>query len=127
MEPLKLADIQNSLLNCRPQLLSTHMRLSFPIVLRIYKKMQAGIKFSPIKVDGDLICDGHHRYVAALLANFPIEKIAWQSSSATTAISWSEVYYDENDWDTAFEVKMRNIQDATYNDLTLDQIEDLLK
>lgn len=89
--------------------------------------MQAGIKFSPIKVDGDLICDGHHRYVAALLANFPIEKIAWQSSSATTAISWSEVYYDENDWDTAFEVKMRNIQDATYNDLTLDQIEDLLK
>lgn len=127
MESLKLSNIQTRLLACKPQLLSTHMRLSFPIILRIYKKMQAGIKFSPIKVDGDLICDGHHRYVAALLSNYPIEKIAWQSSSATSAISWSEVYYDENDWDTAFEVKMRNIQDAAYNDLTVNQIEDLLK
>lgn len=89
--------------------------------------MLAGIRFSPIKVNGDLICDGHHRYVAALLANYPIEKIAWQSSSATATVSWSEVHFDENDWDTAFEIKMRNMQDAAYNDLTVDQIEDLLK
>lgn len=65
--------------------------------------------------------------MAALLANYPIEKIAWQSSSATATVSWSEVHFDENDWDTAFEIKMRNMQDAAYNDLTVDQIEDLLK
>ena len=47
---------------------STHERLCFPVIKRLYTKMKIGIKFSGIKVDGDLIIDGHHRYLASLLA-----------------------------------------------------------
>lgn len=42
------------------ELSSTHKKLSVPIINRIYRKMLAGIKFADIKVDNNLICDGHH-------------------------------------------------------------------
>jgi len=63
---------------------STHHKLCVPIVNRIYKKMVAGIKFPGIKVHKNKICDGHHRYLASMLAqmkmdadynNMPFEKI----------------------------------------------------
>lgn len=50
----------------------THTKLCVPIVDRIYRKMLAGIKFTEIKVDDRLICDGHHRYLASLLANYTL-------------------------------------------------------
>jgi hypothetical protein len=51
------------------ELKSTHGKLCFPIINRIYRKMSVGIKFKDIKTDGDLIIDGHHRFLASLLAN----------------------------------------------------------
>ncbi len=48
---------------------STHGKLCFPIINRIYQKMLVGIKFPSIKIDDNLIIDGHHRYLASLLAN----------------------------------------------------------
>ena len=54
---------------------STHSILCFPIINRIYKKMSIGIKFPSIKVDGDLIIDGHHRYLASLLAGKTLDTI----------------------------------------------------
>jgi transcription antitermination factor NusA-like protein len=41
-------------------LLSTHTKLSIPIINRLYKKMVNGIKFDDIKVCENLIIDGHH-------------------------------------------------------------------
>ena len=35
--------------------------------------MSVGIKFSAIKIENNLICDGHHRYIAAILSNFKLE------------------------------------------------------
>jgi hypothetical protein len=47
-------------------LIPTHTKLCLPVINRIYKKMSAGIKFSGIKVEDTLICDGHHRYIASM-------------------------------------------------------------
>jgi len=79
---------------------STHTKLCLPVINRIYKKMSAGIKFSGIKVENNLICDGHHRYIASNLANFALERIPGNITSATTAFDWKSVTFEDEDWDT---------------------------
>jgi len=44
------------------ELKSTHNKLCIPIIKRMCLKMLNGIKFGDIKVCGDIIIDGHHRY-----------------------------------------------------------------
>lgn len=68
-----------------------------PIIDRIYRKMVAGIKFSGIKVADNLICDGHHRYLASLLANAIIEQLPTSITSATNIIDWQLVIFEEDD------------------------------
>ena len=86
--------------NNKIELASTHTRLCLPIINRIFKKMSAGIKFSEIKVENNLICDGHHRYIGSLLANFSLERIQGNVTSATTQIDWTSVIFEDEDWDT---------------------------
>lgn len=79
------------------ELKSTHDKLCFPIINRIYKKMTIGIKFPSIKVDGDLIIDGHHRYLASLLADHTLDFTPSLKTSATIIYSWNKVILDVND------------------------------
>jgi len=53
---------------------ATQSKLCVPIIARICRKMAHGIKFDEIKVCDNLIIDGHHRYVCALLMKFDIVK-----------------------------------------------------
>ena len=109
------------------ELASTHTRLSIPIINRIFKKMLANLKIPPIKIEGNFICDGHHRYVASLLAKYQLERISWVSTSATTVIDWKIVSFDDSDWDTPEEVNLRNRQDAEYNNMPIEKIVEMLK
>jgi hypothetical protein len=109
------------------ELYSTHTRLSLPIINRIYKKMTAHLKIPAIKVQGNFICDGHHRYVASLLAQYPLERISWRTTSATTLIEWKTVSFDDGDWDSEEEVNLHNKQDADYNNIPLEKIIEFLK
>jgi len=109
------------------ELFSTHAKLCLPIINRIYKKMAAGIEFAGIKVENNLICDGHHRYVASILANFTLERISGSSTSATVKVNWESVTFDEEDWDTLAKINMLNEQDAHYNNIPIDKIVELLK
>jgi hypothetical protein len=63
--------------------LPTHNKLSLPIINRIYKKMINGIKFEAVKVNGDFIIDGHHRYIRTELAKNEIKKTSYPKTSAT--------------------------------------------
>jgi len=74
---------------------STHAKLCFPVIKRLYRKMKIGIKFSGIKVDGDLIIDGHHRYLASLLAGVCLEKHPSNKTSATKVLEWNMVEFVE--------------------------------
>lgn len=88
--------------------------------------MSAGIKFTGIKVENNLICDGHHRYIASMLANFPLERIPGNITSATAAVPWESVIFEEEDWDTSAKIKMLNEQDADYNNIAIERIVELL-
>lgn len=89
--------------------------------------MCSGIKFSGIKVSNDLICDGHHRYIASILANCPIERIPGMITSSTLEVPWESVTFNEEDWDTSAKINMLNEQDAVFNGFPMDKIIELLK
>jgi hypothetical protein len=102
---------------------STHAKLSIPIINRIRKKMEYGIKFEPIRVNGDLIIDGHHRYVSSILANFnELKVVSYPKTSATKEFKWSSVTFLDEEWDTKEKIKRLNEIDASYNNLTLKEV-----
>jgi hypothetical protein len=119
--------LQNFLANNTIELQCTQAKLCIPIIDRIYRKMYIGIKFIGIKVDNGLICDGHHRYVASLLADFSIERIPAIRTSATIVTEWSSIQLIEDDWDTSAKIFMLNEQDALFNKIPIEQLDELLK
>lgn len=127
MESITKEIIINFITRNEIELRSTQTKLCLPVIIRIYKKMTAGIKFSGIKVEDNLICDGHHRYLASILANFPLERVPSKKTSATNIIDWKSVIFDEEDWDTHAKIKMLNEQDAEYNNIPVEKIVELLK
>ena len=106
---------------------STHSKLCYPIILRLYKKMMVGIQFSPIKVDGNVLIDGHHRYIASLMAGSMIASSPSVKTAATNVIAWELVTFDTDDWDTEVKIRMLNEQDAEYNKISISQLLVLLK
>lgn len=127
MEKVTKEIIRALILNTGIEFNSTQRKLCLPIIDRIYRKMLVGIKFSAIKVDVHLICDGHHRYLASILANVNIETVPANSTSATTNIDWELVIFEEEDWDTQAKINMLNRQDADYNNIPIGKIVELLK
>ena len=109
------------------KLKSTHQKLCVPIVLRIYKKMLIGIKFPSLKIHGDLIIDGHHRYLASMLAGIPLDTVPTGKSSATLVTKWSEVMLVLDDWDTDAKIKMLNEIDAIFNGIAVELLSELLQ
>lgn len=108
-------------------LMSTHTKLSLPIINRMYRKMAAGIRFPAIKVEGRFICDGHHRYLASLLAELPLEQMPGVITSATSEVQWDSVCFEETDWDTCEEINRLNAQDAEYNNIDIAELKKLLQ
>jgi hypothetical protein len=88
--------------------------------------MYNGIKFNEIRVDDDLICDGHHRYLASLIAAYELGIISTQRTSATRTVAWNSVTFDEADWDTQAKINILNQQDAEYSGVSLETIEKFL-
>lgn len=105
----------------------TQLRLSIPIINRIAKKMIVGLRFKEIQVLDQLICDGHHRFVASLMANYPIEVSAGIKTSATIQYKWQDVVLEEGDWDTPLGIKELNKRDAHFNGLSFAELMALLK
>jgi hypothetical protein len=106
---------------------SSHARLCFPIIARIHRKMLAGIKFRPIKVDGEVIIDGHHRYLASVIAKVSLEIHHSHRTSATEIYEWLSVKFDCNDWDTESKIAMLNQYDAEFNEISVEMLYELLK
>jgi hypothetical protein len=89
--------------------------------------MDIGLRFSEIKVDGDLIIDGHHRYIASLFANVEMERVASIKTSATEITEWKLVTFDSNDWDTEAQIDEFNKNDADFNAVSVSEILNKLK
>ena len=89
--------------------------------------MTIGIKFPGIKVDGDVIIDGHHRYLASLIAGVSLEVYPSYKTSATAVADWTAVEIVEEDWDTPAKILFHNQMDAQFNDMTIEAFNELLK
>jgi hypothetical protein len=109
------------------QLKSTHYKLCIPIIKRMCQKMLIGIKFDDIKICDDLIIDGHHRYLSSLITKSQINSVPGQKTSATKAVDWKDVEFDENDWDTKSKIAYLNEQDARYNEIDIEILRSCLK
>jgi len=120
--------LEEILINTEVELHATHSKLCFPIILRMYKKMIAGISFPSIKVYRNfIIIDGHHRYLASLLADVDLERVDSPTTSAKKITSWAEVELSMEDWDTQEKIEELNAEDAKYNNIPLEIIIELLK
>ena len=79
--------------------------------------MLHGIKFNEIKVCGNLIIDGHHRYLSALIINHKLGQVHTNSTSATEPISWDLVKFVEDDWDTPAKIEYLNELDSSHSEI----------
>jgi uncharacterized lipoprotein len=104
------------------QLISTHRQLSLPIIIRIYKKMKVNLSFASIQVDGQVIIDGHHWYVASLLANYKLDQVPGLRSKAKKTVEWGSVKLLEEDWDSEAEVNVHDQKDAKFNNMGVDEL-----
>jgi hypothetical protein len=109
------------------ELVSTHEHLSVPIIERIYKKMTLKLKFGSIQVDKGVIIDGHHRYVASLLAQCYLEQVPGIKSQAKNTFEWAAVKLLDEDWDTPAKVKLLNEEDAKYNGMSVEELLEKIK
>ena len=89
--------------------------------------MMIRILFKGIQVENSTIIDGHHRYIASLLADYEIEKFESIRSVAKMNIEWNLVKITEEDWDTTSKIEKLNIEDANYNGITLEELQMKLK
>jgi hypothetical protein len=86
-----------------------------------------GIKFEAVKVNGDFIIDGHHRYISSELAKNEIKKTSYPKTSATIEYSWNDVQFVTEEWDTDYKILYLNQLDAKYNDLSLEKMIEISK
>jgi hypothetical protein len=89
------------------------------------QKMSHGIKFDEIKVCGNLIIDGHHRYLSALIMEFPLGQVSSNTTSATISIAWGDVQFEGQDWDTPAKIQYLNELDAKYNGLGIEFVKQI--
>jgi hypothetical protein len=82
--------------------------------------MQAGIKFEEIKISEDVLIDGHHRYISALLTGYTIGRVSSQKTSATKILTWRAIEFSDDDWDTEEHIAVLNQRDAAYNEIDLE-------
>lgn len=99
---------------------ATQPRLCVPIISRMCRKMLHRIRFEDIKVCDNMIIDGHHRYLSALIMDFDLGQVPGNTTSTTKITDWNLVEFDEEDWDTPARIMDLNRLDAMYNDLKIE-------
>ncbi|MBC7642637.1 MAG: hypothetical protein H7174_09940 [Flavobacterium sp.] len=100
----------------------THSKLSIPVINRIYKKLVNGIRFDEIKVNGNLIIDGHHRYISSMISKIEIGYRNYPKTSATSEFDWKEVKFVNEEWDTLDKIQYLNELDAKHNNIPLEKL-----
>jgi hypothetical protein len=125
LEKITVKYIREFIENNEIPFVATQPKLCIPIIDRLCQKMSYGIKFDDIKTCDNLIIDGHHRYLSSLIAAFNIGKVLSNRTSATKPIEWTAVEFDENDWDTPSKISHLNEQDAIYNGLDVEIVEQI--
>jgi len=72
--------------------------LSLPRVQEYVNKILAGETAPPIKVDGSIIIDGNHRYVAGRITGIEPAIQPWAGARPSKVVLWNEIRIDPKPW-----------------------------
>jgi len=73
--------------------------VSLPVVQNYVDRiLQGEINIPSIKVDGNIIVDGNHRYIASQIAGIGIKTQQWAGARVDKVIAWGKVFIDSVDW-----------------------------
>lgn len=73
--------------------------VSMPVIQNYVDRALAGeIDIPNIKVDGDIIVDGNHRYIASRITGIDVGIQAWSGGKPDEVIDWEDVILDTLDW-----------------------------
>jgi hypothetical protein len=79
-------------------LLTQQTRVSLPRVQRAVDQLAAGSPAPPIKVDGSIIVNGNHRYIAGQIMEQPPAIQPWPGGRPGSVIPWDKQIIDSIDW-----------------------------
>ncbi len=74
--------------------------VSYPILLRIINRLQQDKRFSSIKVHGNFIIDGNHRFICYSYLNIPIEISKSGNNPSSVNLEWNSILVDPIDYDS---------------------------
>jgi hypothetical protein len=72
--------------------------ISLPRVQEYVNKILAGETAPPIKVDGSIIIDGNHRYVAGRITGIEPAIQPWVGARPSKVVLWNEIRIDPKPW-----------------------------
>ncbi|NOT76702.1 MAG: hypothetical protein HOP08_17375 [Cyclobacteriaceae bacterium] len=108
-------------------LIATQEKVSFPLIERMYKKMKLGIMFPTIRIHENAIIEGHHRYLASLLAECEVERGQGIRPLVKQDIHWCNVQLLEEDYYTDTKIKILNDDDAKYLSISVEALLEKIK
>lgn len=106
MPEITIQEVQEFILKNNFPLQPNQIEVSFPVIKRIYERLQKGNTFSPIKITNDKIVDGHHRFICLSILEINIEKVSGGNNfSINNNFQWTEVNVVTNDYDSEEEIE----------------------
>ena len=105
------------------ELQPTQRKLCLPILQRIYHKMNVGVEFDSINIAGDLLINGHHRYVCSLLLKKTLQRDIWSRPSQVHTYKWPQIQIDLDDWESVEIIERHNRKDAAISGLDIKILE----
>lgn len=106
MPEITIQEVKDFLLKNNFPLKPNQKEVSFPVIKRIHTRLQKGKTFSPIKVSGDKIIEGHHRFICLTILGIDVEEIAGGNNLSTKSdFQWTEVSVVTKDYDSEEEIQ----------------------
>ncbi len=99
MERINLETVTYFLQNNELAYHPTQNKISFPLLERIFNRLKAGNRFSPIQIDEQSLIDGHHRFVCLSMLDLSVETVN-VINSGRAINKWAEVQVEIRDWDS---------------------------
>lgn len=106
MQEVTYEQVQNFLINTTFDFIPGQDEISFPIIQRIHRRLQKGLRFDAIKVTNDgIISDGHHRYVCLSILGIEIETIKAAKNHNQATYQWDKICLEIKDYDSPDKIK----------------------
>lgn len=106
MQEVTYEQVQDFLMRTTFDYIPGQNEISFPVIQRIHRRLQKGLRFDPIKVTIDgIISDGHHRYICLSILGIEIETIKAAKNHNQATYQWNKICLEIKDYDSQDKIK----------------------